>query len=252
MRSEMKSGVIAWTVLLAPVVPAAVAHQVQSVREIVRGAVAGTAPRTTDGRRGGRRAAEAQLFGETDSQLALVFGCGPVFGPETTPESLATTFGEANVVSADVHVGEGEYEPGAIIFGDTEDRISVTWKDAPNRRSPSAVRIRSAGSSWETPHGLRIGLDLQSVEEINGRPFELTGFGWDYSGTVVSWEDGHLEAPPGAPCRIIARLSPARTGDDPDLRQAYRQMVGSFSHSSEHPAMQLLNPTIYELLLWFH
>ena len=158
-----------------------------------------------------------QVFGDRDWQQPLVSGCGPVFGPHTTLESLAAAFGEANVVGADVHVGEGFYEPGAIIFGDTEDRVDVTWKDAVNGRAPAKVAIYSAGSSWETPRGLRIGLDLHSVEEINGRPFELTGFGWDYSGTVVSWEGGHLETSPGGPCRVVARFSPAESvGDDPD------------------------------------
>ena len=199
-----------------------------------------------------RRTGETHVFGEMDSQQPLVFGCGPVFGPETTLESLAAAFGEANVVSADVHVGEGFYEPGTVIFGDTEDRVDVTWKDPLDPRSPDRVRIQGDGSSWETPPGLRVGLDLHSVEEINGGPFQLTGFGWDYSGTVVSWEGGRLEASPGARCRIIARLLPATWfGDDPEVSQARSQVLGSSSHSSEHPAMQLLNPTVYELLIVF-
>lgn len=194
----------------------------------------------------------AGLSALPDSEQPLAFECGPVFGPETTRESLAAAFGEANVVSADVHVGEGYYEPGAIIFGDTEDRVEVTWKDASNARWPAVVRVGGAGSSWETPRGLRVGLDLHSVEEINGRPFQLAGFAWDFSGAVVSWEGGQLEASPGAPCRIMARLSPASSfGDDPDLSQAYRQVVGNASHSSGHPAMQLLNPTVSELLIVF-
>lgn len=90
------------------------------------------------------------------------------------------------------------------------------------------------------------------MEAINGRPFQLTGFGWDYAGTVVSWEGGHMEASPATRCRIMARFSPAASfGDHPDLSQAASQVLGSSSYSSEHPAMQLLNPTVYELLIVF-
>ena len=198
------------------------------------------------------RTGATQVSDEGDSQQRLVFGCGPVFGPETTLESLAAAFGEANVVAADVHVGEGFYEPGAIIFGDTDDRVDVTWKDAVNGRSPARVRVQSTGVPGRRREDSESASTWHSVEEINGRPFQLTGFGWDYSGTVVSWEGGHLEASPSAPCRVIARMLPAASfGDDPNLSQATSGVWDSSSHSSGHPAMQLLNPTIYELLIVF-
>lgn len=187
------------------------------------------------------------------SEGPLVFECGLVFGPGTTQESLAAVFGDANVVSAEVHVGEGHYKPGVVIFGDVEDRVEVTWRDPSNRYSRSRARIGGDRSSWETPGGLRLGLDLRSVEAINGRPFQVTGFGWDYQGTVLSWEGGRLEASAGTPCRIIARLSPGPiTTDSPsETRRANSQVTGDRSFSSAHPAMRLLNPKVYELLiLW--
>ena len=59
------------------------------------------------------------------TEQPLIFECGPVFGPDATPESLATVFGDANVVSTDVHVGEGHYEPGMVVFGDTEGPMNT-------------------------------------------------------------------------------------------------------------------------------
>lgn len=179
----------------------------------------------------------------------FIFECGSVFGPGTTQESLAAVFGDANVVSADVHVGEGHYEPGVVIFGDAEDRVEVTWKDPSNRYSSSSARIRGDRSSWETPGGLRLGLDLHSVEAINGRPLQLAGFGWDYQGTVLSWEGGRLETSAGASCRMIVRLGPTRGAAGSDVEWAYGQVRGDRSFSSTHPAMRLLNPKIYELLI---
>ena len=181
----------------------------------------------------------------------LAFECGSVFGPGTTPESLAAVFGDANVVSAEVHVGEGHYEPGVVIFGDAEDRVEVTWRDPSNRYSRSRARIGGERSAWETPGGLRLGLDLRSVEAINGRPFQLAGFGWDYQGTVLSWEGGRLETSADVPCRMLVRLGPTRGAAGSDIERAYAQVRGDRSISSAHSAMRLLNPKIYELLiLW--
>ena len=181
----------------------------------------------------------------TQATNARVFECVSVFGPDATPTSLAAVFGKANVTTTDVHYAEGSYETATVIFADTDDRIEVFWEDANTRDAPRTVRIRGDQSAWETPEGLKLGLDLRSIEAINGRSFALLGFGWDYSGTVVSWEGGRLERSPGT-CRVMARLSPG------DTRYDWDEVVGERRFSSQHPTMQLLNPKIYELLLLFY
>lgn len=180
-----------------------------------------------------------------------VFECGTVFGPETTPASLVAVFGEGNVVTRRVHAGEGGYETGTVIFPDTEDEVEVLWKEPTLAGGPRIVRTRSERGSWETPLGLKIGLDLRSIERINRRPFRLAGFAWDYGGTVTSWEGGRLDEPPDATCRPRATLSPDDPGDDVALWRAERQVLGSDIFSSGHPSMQLLNPKIHELFLFF-
>ena len=184
------------------------------------------------------------------TEQPLIFECASVFGPETTEESLAAVFGEANVVSLDsIPVGEGLFEAGVVIFSDTEDRVDVTWRDPSSRYSSNRARIRGDRNSWETPHGLRLGLDLRSVEAINGRPFQLSGFAWDYAGTVLSWEGGRLEASPGAPCEVFVRLAPRDYSADAELGRAYSQVRGDRRFLSSHPSMQLLNPEIYALVI---
>lgn len=186
------------------------------------------------------------------AEQPLVFECGPVFGPGTTSENLAAAFGDANVVSVDsIGVGEDLYEPGVVIFGDTDDRVELTWGDPSDRYSSNRASIGGDQGSWHTPRGLRLGLDLRSVEVINGRPFQLTGFAWDYQGTVLSWEGGRLEGLDDARCRMIVRLQPERDGADAEFRRAYSQVRGDRLFSSAHWAMRLLNPKVYELLiLW--
>lgn len=84
---------------------------------------------------------------------------------------------------------------------------------------------------------------------LNRGPFRLAGFGWDGAGTVTSWEGGHLEEPPGAPCRVRARLSPYHPSDDVELQREYLRVRGDKIFSSGHPSMQLLNPTVRELYI---
>ena len=185
-------------------------------------------------------------------QDGRVFECGAVFGPETTPASLVAEFGEENVVTKQIHAGEGGYETGTVIFPDTEDEVEVLWKDPKLGGGPRIVRTREdLVGSWETPLGLKIGLDLRSIERINRRPFRLAGFAWDYGGTVASWEGGRLEEPPGATCLLRARLSPDDPSDDAVLWRTERQVLGDGIFSSGHPSMQLLNPKIHELFLFF-
>ena len=179
-----------------------------------------------------------------------VFECGPVFGPETTPESLVAVFGEANVVTKHLHAGEGFYEDGTVIFPGTRDEVEVLWQKPRLGGAPRIVRTRGNQGSWETPLGLRVGLDLRTIERINRRPFRLAGFGFDYAGTVTSWEGGHLEEPPSALCRVWARLSPDHPSDDVELEREYLRVRGDKTFSSGHPSMQLLNPKVRELFIF--
>ena len=191
------------------------------------------------------------LASHTDAQDARRFECGSVFNSQMTVASLSAVFGEANVVMTEVHAGEGDYVTGTVIFEDTRDRVEIIWKDQIVPGAPFEVRIREELSTWATPEGLKVGLDLRAVEAINGRPFTLLGFGWDYGGTVMSWESGHLQKTSGEECRLIARMTPDHSNDDPEFWRAYRAVRGEGSSSSDLPAMQLLNPKIYELMLVF-
>ena len=188
---------------------------------------------------------------QTDAQDARVFECGSVFNSQMTVPSLSAVFGETNVVTTEVHAGEGEYVTATVISEDTRDRVEIFWKNQDVPGSPYLVRIREELGTWATPEGLKVGLDLRAVETINGSPFTLLGFGWDCGGTVMSWGSGNLQKPSGEECRLVARVTPDPSIDDPEFLRAYEAVMGEGSLSSDLPAMQLLNPKIYELLLVF-
>ncbi len=79
----------------------------------------------------------------------------------------------------------------------------------------------------------------------------LSGFGWDYSGTVYSWENGALSKDFEGHGRVILRLDTDLV--PPNLPQSdYDHVSGDGSFSSSNPAMQKINPRVYEILWSFH
>ena len=184
------------------------------------------------------------------SQHNLVFECGSIFNAEATLESLIQEFGVANVIEAEIHGDEGFFYHGALIFPGSQAELQVFWHDPETRQSIRKVRVQGNHGAWQTPHGLKLGLDLQSVEAINRRPFRLAGFGWDYEGTVVSWENGDLGASSSESCRLVVRLGEDFSKDSWEVIRKHGSVNGSDTFSSGHPTMQLMNPKIRELSLF--
>ena len=183
------------------------------------------------------------------SQHTRAFECGTTFHPRTTFEDLVQTFGVSNVIESEIHEDEGFYELGALIFPGSQDEVEVFWHEHPIRQSLRKVRIKGDRSSWKVPSGLELGMDLQSIEALNRRPFGLYGFGWDYGGTIASWQSGELESSGDGSCRLVVRLGADFEKVPWEIVREQGNVVGDTVFSSGHPTMQLLNPTIRELLL---
>ena len=182
-------------------------------------------------------------------QQSRLLECTSVFGKDASAASLSERFGAANVRSAEIYLGEGFYESGTVLFANSvEDRVEILWKNIQEQRMPKIVRISGARSHWRTTTGLTLGVDLLRIEKLNRRPFRLLGFAWDYSGTVMSWSGGSIGSPPAMPCTIRARLRPEGV-QDAERQISYRQVLGDREFSSGHPAMQALNPSVYEVWL---
>ena len=116
--------------------------------------------------------------------------CDGPLRPDASAATLAEYFGYKNLADADIYVGEGYTEEATVVFGDSpSDRLEVFWKDKAARSGPLRVVVRQTAtgfpmSRWHTPAGLTLGMRLRDIERRNGRPFRLSGFGWDYDGTV--------------------------------------------------------------------
>ena len=177
----------------------------------------------------------------------------------TSEEQILEIFGAENVRRADVGVGEGESIPGTIVYpNDPTKRLAILWKDEAQRKTPSEVRIRGRSSLWRTNTGFSLGSTLRQIEKLNGKPFILAGFAWDYSGTIVDCNQGRLK---DLGCidpqdlskqihgrKILLRLMPDEAAH---ATREYQAVLGDRYFSSGHPAMQKLNPRVYEMIVFF-
>jgi hypothetical protein len=173
--------------------------------------------------------------------------CSAPWASAATETTLRIAFSD-QVRAENIDIGEGEEAPGAVVYPDNpRQTVFVIWKDAARRRYPLSVDIRQK-SQQVTYGGIGLGTTLKVLERLNGRPFELAGFEWDYSGTVTSWEGGRLESVGGATCELKVRLDPA-SSDRQEQKAALDATAGDRLFKSSDRNMQLLNPKVYEILL---
>ena len=171
---------------------------------------------------------------------------GPI-NSSTTESDLRTIFGDEVVIPVDVILGEGFTVPGTAVYPESpEARFEVVWRSS-KRISPKEVRITGTTSKWETHEGISLGTTLMQLEALNGYPFRLAGFDFDYGGTVVDCGKGRLAylGCGSSDRKLIVRFSSDQRPPSPE----YRQVIGDRVFSSGHPAMQAVNPAIYQLIV---
>ena len=171
---------------------------------------------------------------------------------DTSESDLKKTYGESEVVAADIDIGEGQTQAGTILFPQQNAKVlTLFWTDE-TRTHVAQVWINTEGTNWRTKKGITIGTPLRAIEQLNGRPVHLAGFGWDYSGTVFDCDGGALtelgiQTPTGIHGRtLLIRVAPqSKWQGSPE----YQMVLGERSFKSDHAAMRKLNPTVYTMIV---
>ena len=176
----------------------------------------------------------------------------------STEKQLVELLGSENVTVHDtIYVGEGNTEPGTTLFKGTPDEVQILWADKEGFAQPDAVIIRpatdkpgTAGTTtqWMLADGLKIGSTLKEVEKLNGKPFSLYGFSWDYGGTVSNWHGGRYQAKDGKTYFSVVFGYGELT---PEQEKLSEKVMGDSEFSSSNPTMQQLNPTIQTMTIRF-
>ena len=115
-------------------------------------------------------------------------------GPLTTRLQLDARFGKANVREESFPGAEGigSY-PALVVFPDDPRKRLELVLDADNPDAPiRELRVPSDDSLWHDASGLRTGMTLAELVELNGAPVSFYGLQWDYGGTVQDWHGGKL------------------------------------------------------------
>ena len=150
-----------------------------------------------------------------------VVACTGPFATGVSHARLVKAFGKRHVAIAQVGTGEGETVTASVVFPrDKARRIEVLWIDEKRQRRASEIRT-GVDSTWRTTQGIRRGMSLREVEALNGRPFELYGFGFDYGGTTLDWKGGALATQAGG-CTLTLRFMMREGADNAGFTSASR------------------------------
>jgi len=167
---------------------------------------------------------------------------GPI-ARDTDEARVIELFGRANVAFQEVPGAEGETAMATVVFpNDARNRLDISWYD--ERRRPATITI-GGRSQWTAPKGLKIGMTLAEVQALNGKPFQLSGFDWDYGGMVTDWRGGAL--PDLGGCSITLRFEHA--GRVPP--SALRPLLGDIKLMSSAAAVRAVRPTVSEIVVSF-
>lgn len=167
--------------------------------------------------------------------------CQGPFAKDTDHARLVAAFGQANVTRETVYGPEGIESKASVIFSkDPARRLVVTWWDEKARKRPAHLDIE--GTDWSGPQGLKAGTALAAVEEMNGKPFSLYGFEWDYGGTVADWNGGSLSRLPGG-----CRLNIVFEADEGASETVQNKVAGDSKFTSDSAAMKAAKPRIRSL-----
>ena len=168
---------------------------------------------------------------------------GGAFTLAPTEAELRTLFGDANVVRETINLAEGETRPGLVIHpSDPTRRLEVLLADGASGRVET-IRAMEGATAWVGRDGLRVGSTIADVERVNGRPFTLYGFGWDYGGSISNWRDGTLALPDGVACAFGLRLQAGAENNESAL--------GDSEFASDSAAVRAARPVVSEMSLFF-
>jgi len=164
--------------------------------------------------------------------------CEGAFAIDSSEARLIEIYGADNVWTGIVPGPEGTEMLATEVFRDQpKKRLQFVWWDEDQRKDPSYIEL---GSKLVGPGGVRAGMRLAEVEAINGEPFTLSGFGWDYGGSA--WiKSGKLADLPGD-CMLTLRFFAADYPPGTD----YSAITGDIEVESTNPLLE----TVGAYLAW--
>lgn len=155
---------------------------------------------------------------------------------ESTHQSLVQLLGPEAVIKEDLHVGESTWVQGTIIYPNTNNELLIYWQNE-DYETIRQIAISKPGGQWQTMKGIHIGQSIKEVTAINGGPFNLTGFQWDYAGKTLNWQGGKLST--------HLTLAFDYNGDI----SIYPFLIGDKIISSDNSSLLKLDPRVRQIIV---
>ena len=159
----------------------------------------------------------ADEFDPADNTIVLGKRVG-LIKPGMTSTDIERAYGKKNLKLQKLPGAEGEEIEGAKLFAETDRELEIVW-DPENEKTKVVFDIRVIGKAWKFDNGLKSGMTVEEVEKINGKPFQIAGFSWDYGG-YANFIGGKLDA------KASIRFSPS-SDEVPDYLQGDKQLSSS-------------------------
>lgn len=197
---------------------------------------------------------------------------GPITA-NTSRADLDRMFGKANLRDQSVDYGEGDIRPGTIVYPDKPTAmLTIFWPSerinnrmVQDRTRVGSVDICSASlyeapsCKWHTEEGVSLGTTLQTLETLNGRAFQMTAWGSDVGGNIVSWRGGRLagyrdEKGKGGPTGLWLHLDfpTAPKGSTREQRLLFDSIKQEKAMMmSSDPSVRALRPIVTNMQLGF-
>ena len=172
----------------------------------------------------------ADEFDPADNTIVLGKRVG-LIKPGMTSMDIERAYGKKNLKNMDLPGPEGSTFPGAKLFEGTERELEIVW-DPEKEKTKLVFDIRVIGKAWKFDNGLKSGMTVEEVEKINGKPFKIAGFSWDYGG-YANFAGGKLAG------KVSVRFNPS-SEEIPDYLQGDKQI------SSTDKKLRAVKPLVEE------
>jgi len=161
----------------------------------------------------------------------------------TTGGQMSELYGDDVEPTTDIQLGEGTRTGGYLLYPGTKNQAEIMLPDEGSGISRLTVRIAGKDSDWRLAGSeLRIGTTLAELEEMNGKPFELSGYEWDNGGTVTDWKGGKLKD-----IGVVTSYGGGGSGS----RGIDRSVIGDQLISSDNPALDTIGVTVSSVSIVF-
>lgn len=168
-----------------------------------------------------------------------VIKCEGPFGRNASHADLVKAFGSSSVVYQDIDGAEGETIKASVLYpNDAKAKLEIIWGDEKARRRPM-IRAKDQ-SGWASMNGIRIGMALEEIEKMNGKPFKLSGFDWDDGGRVRDWQGGALAKPLPGGCIVSVEFVHAEDAPEANLSK----VTGEGEFLSDGADMRAVEPYV--------